>query len=176
MQCKVRSTRVINGKERFIFYIFYCLKVREEFEMKVCLLKGRGNINRHILVRSSKVICQQALNRLYQPEWNANQNEMKNTYPFYIAWQVLKLIIYKMQRPSSFISYLLYIFLLNGFIQGGDRVVSCTKKNLHHHYPLRLQNSTVLRHILKGSLRLPFFCSGSTNPSIPQAQENYLHP
>ena len=144
--------------------------------MKVCLLKGRGNINRHILVRSSKVICQQALNRLYQPEWNANQNEMKNTCPFYIAWQVFKLIIYKMQRPSSFISYLLYIFLLNGFIQGDDRVVSCTKKKLHHHYPLRLQNSTVLRHILKGSLRLPFFCSGSTNPSIPQAQESYLHP
>ena len=71
MQCKVRSAMTINGKERFIFYIFYCLKVREEFEMEDCLLKGRGDINRHILLTSSKVICQQALKRLYQPEWNA---------------------------------------------------------------------------------------------------------
>ena len=37
--------------------------------MEDCLLKGKGggNIRRQILLRSSKVICQQALNRLYQP-------------------------------------------------------------------------------------------------------------
>ena len=59
VQCKDKNVRVINGKERFRFYIFYCLKNWQSFEMEVCLLKGRGgdNISRQILLRSSKVIC-----------------------------------------------------------------------------------------------------------------------
>ena len=62
MQGKIRNVRVINGKERFRFYIFYCLKIWQNFEMEVFLVKERGQT----LIRSSKVICQQALNRLYQ--------------------------------------------------------------------------------------------------------------
>ena len=34
--------RIINGKERFRFLIFYCLKCWQNFEMEVCLLRERG--------------------------------------------------------------------------------------------------------------------------------------
>ena len=52
------NVRVINGKERFRFYILFCLKVWQNFEMEVCLLKGRGgaNISRQILLK-----CEQSV-------------------------------------------------------------------------------------------------------------------
>ena len=45
------NLRVINGKERFRFYIFDCLKVWQNFEIDLGLLKRRGedNISRQIL-------------------------------------------------------------------------------------------------------------------------------
>ena len=125
--------------------------------------EGRGNISRQMLLRSSKVICQQALNRICQPGWNTSQN----TCPLYIVCQVLKLlliIIYKMQPPSSFISYLLfYVFLFHECAQG-DCLVLCTKKNLRHHYPRHL------KIYFKRNLRLPFFWSGTIKSRTPQAQ------
>ena len=33
-QCKVRSVSVINGKERFTFYIFYCVKFDKKLKQK----------------------------------------------------------------------------------------------------------------------------------------------
>ena len=58
-------------------------------------------------------------------------------------------IFYTIKSPRLFIFYLLfYISLFNGFTQG-DHVVLRTKKNLHHHYPLQLQNWTALKYILK---------------------------
>ena len=79
-------------------------------------------------------------------------------------------IFYTIKSPRLFIFYLLfYISLFNGFTQG-DHVVSRTKMNLYHHYPLHLQNWTALNIYFKRSLRLLFFCSGSTKPCIPQAQ------
>ena len=100
---------------------------------------------------------------------------MKNTCPLYTVSRVSKLLlimIYRIPPPSSFISYLLfYIFLFNRFTQS-DHVVSCTKKNLHHRYPLHLQNWNALKYTLKevwGYLSFDFW-SGTTKPSIPQAQ------
>ena len=134
----------------FRFFIFYCLKIWQKFERKVCLLRGRrgGNISWQTQIRSSNVIYQQTLNRPYQPRWNINKSKWKNACPLYIIFQGLKFqrlkIIYKIQPPSLFISYLLsYIFLVKGFTQG-DCVVSCTKMNFHNHYPLHLQNWTSL--------------------------------
>ena len=48
------SVRVINGSEGFRFYIFYCLKTWQNFEMEVCLLMGRGggNIRKQIPLRN----------------------------------------------------------------------------------------------------------------------------
>ena len=92
---------------------------------------------------------------------------MKNTCLLYIACEVLKLIliiIYKIQPPSSFTSYLLfYIFFSNGFNQR-DRVVSCTKVNLHHHYPLHLQNWTAVKYILKEVWDYSPFVPDQPNP------------
>ena len=47
------NVKVINGKERFTFYILFCLKVWQDFGIEVCLLKGRvgGNISRQILLK-----------------------------------------------------------------------------------------------------------------------------
>ena len=75
VQYKVISVILINGKKRFRFYIFCCLKIWQKFEKKVCLLRGRrgGNISWQTQLRSSNVIYQQTLNRLYQPRWNTNQ-------------------------------------------------------------------------------------------------------
>ena len=104
---------------------------------------------------------------------------MKNTYHLYIGCQVLKLlliIIYQTQPPSLFFSYLLfYIFLFNGFTQG-DRVVSCTKMNFHHHYPLHLQNLTTLKHILKEVWGYLSFVLDQWNPLSQNHKPNYLHP
>ena len=98
---------------------------------------------------------------------------MNNTSLLCIVCQILKWLLIKLfniQPPNSLNSYLLfYIFLFNGFTQG-DQVVSCAKKNLHHHHPLYLQNWTALNIYFKRSMRLPFFCSGTTKSSIPQAQ------
>lgn len=96
--------------------------------------------------------------------------------PSYIVCQLLKLLLIKtfnMQSPSSFIFYLLfYICLFNGFTQS-DQAVSCTKKNLHHHNPLHLQNLIALKYILKEVwCYLPFFwnaqiqCPTSTSQTI----------
>ena len=97
---------------------------------------------------------------------------MKNTCILYIECQVLKLlliIIYKIQPPSLFISYLLfYIFLFNGFTQG-DLVVSCTKISTII-TTLCIFRTELLKIYFKRSLRLPSFCSGSTKPNIPQEQ------
>ena len=118
VQYKVISVILINGKKRFRFYIFCCLKIWQKFEKKVCLLRGRrgGNISWQTQLRSSNVIYQQTLNRLYQPRWNTNQNKWKNACPLYIILQGLKLqrlkIIYKIQPPSLFISYLLSYILM----------------------------------------------------------------
>ena len=38
---KVRGSRMINGKEGFKFNIYCCLKIRQNFEMEVCLLRTR---------------------------------------------------------------------------------------------------------------------------------------
>ena len=97
---------------------------------------------------------------------------MKNTCILYIECQVLKLlliIIYKIQPPSLFISYLLfYIFLFNGFTQG-DLVVSCTKISTII-TTLCIFRTELLKIYFKRSLRLPSVCSGSTKPNIPQEQ------
>ena len=86
--------------------------------------------------------------------------------------QVLKLlliIIYKIQPPSSFISYLLfYIFLFNGFTHG-DLVVLCTKTSTII-TTLCIFRIELLKIYFKRSLRLPSFCSGSTKSDIPQVQ------
>ena len=104
---------------------------------------------------------------------------MKSTCRLYIVCQFLKLlliIIYNMQPPSLFISYLLfYISLFNGFTQG-DRVVSCTKINLHHHYPLHLQDWTALKHILKEVWGCLSFVLDQSNPTPHKHKPNYLHP
>ena len=52
------------------------IAIWQNFEIEVCLLnkRGVGKLSRQILLRSSKVICQRALNRLYQSGWNTNQN------------------------------------------------------------------------------------------------------
>ena len=67
--------QVINDKEGFRFYIFYCLKPSENFEMEVFLLIGkwRRNISRRMFLRNT-VISQQSLNEQYQPGWKTNQN------------------------------------------------------------------------------------------------------
>ena len=52
MYSKIRSGGVINGKEGFRFNIFCFLKTSQNFEMEACLLKGRGNITRKILLRN----------------------------------------------------------------------------------------------------------------------------
>ena len=55
---KVRSDRVVkNGKEGFRFNIFSCLKISQNIEMEVYLLRGRRYISRQTLLRNSKVIC-----------------------------------------------------------------------------------------------------------------------
>ena len=45
------------------------------------------------------------VNRQYQDKWNTNQNWMKNTPPFYIVFQVLKVLLCK---TSHQIFYLLF--------------------------------------------------------------------
>ena len=47
------NVRVINGEETFRFYILFYLKVWQNYEMEVCLLKGRegDNISRQILLK-----------------------------------------------------------------------------------------------------------------------------
>ena len=104
---------------------------------------------------------------------------MENACLFYIVCLVLKslpIIIYKIQPPSLFISYLLfYIFLFNGFTQG-DHVVSCTKMNLHYHYPLHLQNSTISKYILKEVWSYLSFVLDQPNPVFHKHKPNYLHP
>ena len=44
LHSKVRSSRVVmnNGKDGFRFNIYCCLKIWQNFEMEVCLLRGRG--------------------------------------------------------------------------------------------------------------------------------------
>ena len=44
VQYKVRSIWVIDGEERFRFEIFYCLKSWHNFEMDICLLRGRVGV------------------------------------------------------------------------------------------------------------------------------------
>ena len=96
---------------------------------------------------------------------------MKNTCLFYIVCHN-----YKIRPPSSFISYLLvYIVLFNGFTQV-DLVVSCTKMNLHHHYPLHLQNWTALGYILKEVWVYPPFVLDQPNPVSHKHKPNYLRP
>ena len=55
---KIRRGRVTYGKERFRMYIFYGLKISQNFEMEN--FKGkmvRGNISGKILLKNSKGIC-----------------------------------------------------------------------------------------------------------------------
>ena len=55
---KIRRGRVTYGKERFRMYIFYGLKISQNFEMEIFKGKmGRGNISRKILLKNSKGIC-----------------------------------------------------------------------------------------------------------------------
>ena len=102
---------------------------------------------------------------------------MKNTCLLYTVSRIsnlLLIMIYGIPPPSSFISYLLfYIFLFNGFTQS-DHVVSCTKKNLHHHYPLHFQNWTALKHILKEVLG--YLSYVLEQPVSHKYKSNYLHP
>ena len=42
--CKVRGLRVIYGKEGFRFYILYGPKIWQNFEIKICLLRGEVDI------------------------------------------------------------------------------------------------------------------------------------
>ena len=104
---------------------------------------------------------------------------MKNTCPLYTVSRVSKLLlimIYRIPPPSSFISYLLfYIFLFNRFTQS-DHVVSCTKKNLHHRYPLHLQNWNALKYTLKEVWGYLSFDLEQPNPESYKHNTNYLHP
>ena len=78
-----------------------------------------------------------------------------------------------MQPPSSYLSF--YIFLFNGFIQG-DHVVSCTKKNLHHHYRLHLKNWTALKYILKKfEVTFLLFWNNQTQYHTSTSQTVYIH-
>ena len=55
---KIRRGRVAYRKERFRMYIFYGLKISQNFEMEN--FKGkmvRGNISGKILLKNSKGIC-----------------------------------------------------------------------------------------------------------------------
>ena len=55
---KIRRGRVAHRKERFRMYIFYGLKISQNFEMEN--FKGkmvRGNISGKILLKNSKGIC-----------------------------------------------------------------------------------------------------------------------
>ena len=55
---KIRRGRVTYGKERFRMYIFYGLKISQNFEMEIFKGKmGRGNISRKIILKNSKGIC-----------------------------------------------------------------------------------------------------------------------
>ena len=51
-------------------------------------------------------------NGQYQNGWNANQNQMKNTQPFYITFQVLKVLLIKIckyiQPPELLLFVVLY--------------------------------------------------------------------
>ena len=58
---KVSSCWVINRKEGFRFNIYCCLKIWQNFEMEVCLLRGRGNISIQVLLSNSKVNCRWSL-------------------------------------------------------------------------------------------------------------------
>ena len=42
MQPKIRYGRVTYGKEGFRFYILYDLKIGQNFEMEICLVRGEG--------------------------------------------------------------------------------------------------------------------------------------
>ena len=42
MQSKIRYGRVTYGKEWFRFYILYDLKIGQNFEMEICLVRGEG--------------------------------------------------------------------------------------------------------------------------------------
>ena len=74
-----------------------------------------------------------------------------------------------------FFYLLFYIFLFNGFIQG-DRVVSCTKNNLHHHYSLHLQNWNALKCISNKVWGYLSFVLDQPNPVSHKHMQNYLHP
>ena len=55
---KIRRGRVTYGKERFRMYIFYGLKISQNFEMEIFKGKmGRRNISRKIILKNSKGIC-----------------------------------------------------------------------------------------------------------------------
>ena len=104
---------------------------------------------------------------------------MKSTCPLCIVCQVSKLLlllIYKIEPPILLISYLLfYIFLFNRFPQG-DHVVSCSKKNLQHHYPLHLQNWNALKYLLKEVWGYISFVLEQPNSVSHKRKPNHLHP
>ena len=55
IQSKIRSGRVIYGKEGFRFFILHGPKNWQNFEMEICLLRRKEegeNISRQILVRN----------------------------------------------------------------------------------------------------------------------------
>ena len=54
---KERSGGVIYGKDRFRMYIFYGLKISQNFEIEFCKgERGRENISKQLLLKMSKVV------------------------------------------------------------------------------------------------------------------------
>ena len=52
------------------------------------------------------------LNGQYQDVWNTNQNQAKNTYPFYIVFQVLKVLLVKKRHTHQILYFLLFYISL----------------------------------------------------------------
>ena len=69
--------------------------------------------------RLSKPSQPHVLNGQYQDRWNTNQNQMKNTCPFYIVFQVLKVPLIKICKKQP-LNLLFFLLLLLAFTTSAD--------------------------------------------------------
>ena len=66
-----------------------------------------------VVIHHSLVICEVVNGQYHQNGKNTKQNQMKNTYVFYIVFKVLKLLLIKICKIQP--PYLLFLFVFIGF-------------------------------------------------------------
>ena len=109
LKCFLQTSKIMN----FVFLTFFsCFYSNTIYCKRDCRQLTFVMLNGFCLLSKNRIIPTPVINGQYQNGQNTNQNQIKNTCPFYILFQVLRLIPIKICKIQPLDILFLVVFIV----------------------------------------------------------------